>query len=109
MTDTYERLDSIGVDASEEMLKRFDSLPLLTNVPSLRSMYSAFDTSRKLFAFHATAIYLMMRVFDDGYFFGLPAELSDIRNAMESIKCTARSHLSPNPANMSCRPDRHIQ
>lgn len=72
-------------------------------------MYSEFDIPRKLFAFHATAMYLIMRVFENGYFFGLPAELIGIRNAVLSVKGAFHFRQCPGLANTLYRSDSRVQ
>lgn len=80
------------------MKTRYEGLPLLSDSGALHPLYHDFEPTTKLFAFQSTAIYLLMRVFEDGLFFGMPQELQHLRVALDDSKCelvfpdTAESH-----------------
>lgn len=74
-------------DDPDTIKKRFEELPLLAGSKMLCSLYSSFDTSTKLFAFQSTIVYLMMPIFEDSYFSGLPEGLQSLRTATEDAKC----------------------
>lgn len=73
-------------DSPVEIKKRFEDLPITIESNLLHSLYSKFDPSTKLFAFQGIVVYLMMRVFEDDYFFGLPEGLRSLHTSAEIVK-----------------------
>ena len=69
------------------MKRRFDDLPIPIESNLLRSAYDDFDPASKMLTLQSTVIYLMMRVFEDDYFFGLPEGLKSLHQSVKILKC----------------------
>lgn len=79
-------------DNPSVMGKRFETLPLLSGSNLLRSLFHDYDNSGKLFAFQGTVVYLIMRVFENDFFFGFPKVLQGLQTVAKVVKCESQHY-----------------
>lgn len=96
---SHDRFDNSipGADAhvlpgdADDIRRRFESSSILTRSSMLRSLYSDFESTSKLFALQSTVIYLLMEIFEGDHFFGLPEELGCLKEAAHAIRCMPKT------------------